>query len=40
MENTLDMVADGKMEWKQVLRDFYPLLAELLAEAEAKVEKR
>lgn len=32
------MVADGKMEWKQVLRDFYPLLAELLAEAEAKVE--
>ena len=38
MENTLDMVADGKMEWKQVLRDFYPLLAELLAEAEAKVE--
>jgi DNA topoisomerase-1 len=38
MENTLDMVEDGKLEWKQVLRDFYPLLAELLREAESKVE--
>ncbi len=38
LEKTLDFVEEGKMEWKQVLRDFYPKLKDLLDEAEKKVE--
>lgn len=38
MEAALDKVEDGKMEWKEVLRNFYPLLKHLLDEAESKVE--
>ncbi|HAG04483.1 MAG TPA: type I DNA topoisomerase [Lachnospiraceae bacterium] len=38
MEKTLDEVEEGKLEWKQVLRSFYPLLSQLITEAENKVE--
>lgn len=38
MEAALDEVEEGKMEWKEVLRNFYPLLKHLLEEAENKVE--
>lgn len=38
MESALDKVEDGKMEWKEILRNFYPLLLHLLEEAESKVE--
>ena len=38
MEASLDEVEEGKMEWKEVLRNFYPLLKHLLEEAENKVE--
>lgn len=38
METALDKVEAGEMEWKDILRNFYPLLDALLKEAEAKVE--
>lgn len=38
METALDKVEDGEIEWKDILRNFYPLLDTLLKEAEAKVE--
>lgn len=38
MESALDSVADGKLEWKEILRNFYPLFKNLLEEAEQKVE--
>ncbi|MBQ7265453.1 MAG: type I DNA topoisomerase [Firmicutes bacterium] len=38
MEETLDEVEEGKLEWKKILRDFYPLLEDLIEEAEKKVE--
>lgn len=38
MESALDKVEDGRMEWKEILRNFYPLLKHLLDEAESKVE--
>ena len=38
MEAALDEVEEGKMEWKEVLRNFYPLFKHLLEEAESKVE--
>ncbi len=34
----LDSVAEGKLEWKEILRNFYPVFKNLLDEAEQKVE--
>ena len=39
MEEQLDDIEGGDIEWKQVLRDFYPAFSEMLAEAEKAVEK-
>ncbi len=38
MEATLDKVESGEIEWKQILRDFYPLLKDLIDKAESNVE--
>lgn len=38
METALDMVEEGRMEWKEILRNFYPVFKKLLDEAESKVE--
>lgn len=38
MENALDKVESGELEWKQVLRNFYPLLKDLIEKAENNVE--
>ena len=38
MESALDRVEEGKMEWKEILRNFYPVFAKLLKEAEDKVK--
>ncbi len=38
MESALDRIEEGDMEWKDILRNFYPLFADLLEEAEKKVE--
>ncbi len=38
MESALDKVESGEIEWKQVLRDFYPLLKSLIEKAENNVE--
>lgn len=38
METTLDKVESGEIEWKQILRDFYPLLKNLIDKAESNVE--
>ena len=38
METALDRVETGEIEWKQVLRDFYPLLKDLLDKAESNVD--
>jgi DNA topoisomerase-1 len=37
MEGDLDRVEDGEMEWKNIVRDFYPPLAEKIIEAEEKI---
>jgi len=39
MEEKLDKVEEGKIFWKDVLREFYPSFAALLEEAENKIEK-
>ena len=39
MEEQLDGIEEGDVEWKQVLRDFYPAFSEMLEEAEKAVEK-
>ncbi len=39
MENQLDGVEDGDVEWKEVLRKFYPDFAEKVKEAEEKVSE-
>lgn len=39
METQLDEVEEGKVEWKQILRDFYPPFAETLEKAEQQIEK-
>jgi len=39
MEDQLDDIEGGDIEWKQVLRDFYPSFSEMLEEAEKAVEK-
>ncbi|MBR6400920.1 MAG: type I DNA topoisomerase [Firmicutes bacterium] len=38
MESALDRIEEGDMEWKDILRNFYPLFSDLLEEAEQKVE--
>ena len=39
MEEKLDMVGEGNLEWKKILRDFYPSFEKTLALAEKNVEK-
>ena len=39
MESRLDEVEEGKTDWKQVLRDFYPPFEEELKIAEKEIEK-
>ena len=39
MEKDLDEIESGKVEWKKVLRDFYPKLKEELDNAEKNLEK-
>lgn len=39
MENQLDEVGDGKKNWKEVLRTFYPPFEKMLTAAEEKMEK-
>ena len=39
MEDKLDTIEGGGVEWKQVLRDFYPSFEEMLEEAENTIEK-
>ncbi len=39
LEDQLDAVEDGKCEWKQVLRDFYPPFSDMLDKAEQAIEK-
>ena len=38
MENKLDKIEEGKLEWKQILRDFYPDFQKAILDAEEKVE--
>ncbi len=39
LEERLDEVEEGKVNWKQILRDFYPGFAETLKIAEQQIEK-
>ena len=39
MEDKLDAIEEGNVEWKQVLRDFYPPFKDMLEKAEASIEK-
>ena len=39
METQLDEVEEGKLDWKQVLRDFYPGFEKSLEVAEREIEK-
>ena len=39
MELLLDMVEEGKVQWKTIISNFYPDLEEAVAEAEKKLEK-
>ena len=39
MEDKLDQVEEGGMDWKQVLRDFYPPFERTLSVAEQEIEK-
>ena len=39
MESLLDSVERGKMDWKDIIRDFYPNLDAEVKEAEEKLEK-
>ena len=36
MEGLLDMVEEGKVEWKEVIRNFYPDLEEAVKKAEKR----
>lgn len=38
MERKLDEVEEGTVEWKSIIRDFYPRLEESVSEAEKKLE--
>ncbi len=37
MEENLDRVEDGGMEWKDIIRHFYPKFSEQINEAESKI---
>ena len=39
MEQKLDLIDDGKLEWKKVLHEFYPEFDETLKSATEKIEK-
>ncbi|MBQ2700966.1 MAG: type I DNA topoisomerase [Clostridia bacterium] len=39
LEDKLDAVEEGQVQWKQILREFYPPFADTLAKAEAQIEK-
>lgn len=39
MENKLDAVAEGKLDWREMMRDFYPGFEAELAAAEAELQK-
>lgn len=39
MESLLDTVGEGKLNWKEVVRNFYPDLDEAVKEAESNLEK-
>ncbi len=39
LESLLDMVEEGKVQWKNVIRNFYPDLAEAVSNAEKVLEK-
>ena len=39
MEEKLDAVEEGKQDWKQILREFYPEFESTLAVAEKEIEK-
>lgn len=39
MEEKLDSIEAGKLEWKQMLREFYPPFEKMLEEAEQAIEK-
>ena len=39
MEDKLDAIEANQVEWKQVLRDFYPPFKDMLEKAEASIEK-
>ena len=39
MEEELDKVGEGQMEWKEIIRNFYPVLQEELKVAEQELEK-
>ena len=39
MEAELDRVEDGSDEWKNVIREFYPMFKEQLDNAMEKLEK-
>jgi DNA topoisomerase-1 len=39
MESMLDSVAEGKTQWKQIVRNFYPDLEREVMEAEQKLDK-
>ena len=39
MESLLDSVEEGTVEWKTIIRNFYPDLNEMVKEAEDKLEK-
>ena len=38
MEGLLDMVEEGKVEWKEIIRNFYPNLDEAVKKAEEELE--
>ena len=39
LEDKLDQVEEGKIQWKEILRDFYPPFEKTLQKAEAQIEK-
>jgi len=39
MESRLDEIAEGKLDWKQVISDFYPRLEKEVEDAKANAEK-
>ena len=39
MESLLDSVEEGKIEWKTIIRNFYPDLEKMVKDAEQKLEK-